>query len=198
MEALNQSLFLLINAPANPDALTLLMARLLADYAIWLIPVGLMLGWLRSGNSIRKTLLLATLTALLGLLLNQAIGLVWHHPRPFMIGLGHTFSQHAAESSFPSDHLTLLWSVAFILLGHRATRATGVALSLLGLPIAWARIYLGVHFPLDMIGAVLVAGLSAGLCTHLTGSLINAIQVRAATPYRYLFAPLIRRGWVRP
>ena len=37
-------------------------------------------------------------------------------------------------------------------------------LALLGLPMAWARIYLGVHFPLDMVGAALVAVLSAWLC----------------------------------
>jgi undecaprenyl-diphosphatase len=42
------------------------------------------------------------------LLINQVIILLWQHPRPFVIGLGHTYLAHAADSSFPSDHLTLL------------------------------------------------------------------------------------------
>lgn len=37
-----------------------------------------------------------------------------------MIGLGHTLITHAADSSFPSDHLTLLWAVAFSFLMHLA------------------------------------------------------------------------------
>ena len=52
---------------------------------------------------------------LVALLVNQLIGLVWQHLRPFMIGLGHSHLAHVADSSFPSDHLTLLWAVAFSL-----------------------------------------------------------------------------------
>ena len=81
-----------------------------------------------------------------------------------MIGLGNTLIPHVADSSFPSDHLTLLWAVALSFLMHQRPRFAGVFLALLGLPMAWARIYLGVHFLLDMLGAALVAGISAWLC----------------------------------
>ena len=39
----------------------------------------------------------------------------------------------------------------------------GLALSVacLGLLVAWSRIYLGIHFPLDMLGAALVGPLAA-------------------------------------
>lgn len=56
-----------------------------------------------------------------------------------MIGLGHTFMPHAADSSFPSDHLTLLWAVSVSFLMHQRLRLAGALLTTLGLPMAWAR-----------------------------------------------------------
>jgi len=49
------------------------------------------------------------------------------------------------------------WGIAGVLIGHRETRFSGVALAALGLPMAWARIYLRVHYPRDMLGAAVVA-----------------------------------------
>ncbi|QDL37680.1 undecaprenyl-diphosphatase [Rhodoferax sediminis] len=196
MEEFNQSLFLLINAPAHPAPVLLAIAELFAGYVIWLVPLSLAALWLRGGEHIRKLMLEAALSGVVGLLIAQAIGLVWQHPRPFMIGLGHQLIPHVADSSFPSDHLTLLWSVAFGLLVHRESRAAGAPLALLGLPVAWARIYLGVHFPLDMVGAGLVAILSAGLCRREARWLVNPLLPWATAMHHRVFAPLIRHGWV--
>ncbi|WP_421377146.1 phosphatase PAP2 family protein [Paraburkholderia sp. DD10] len=80
-----------------------------------------------------------------------------------MIDVGHTFIPHVADSSFPSDHLTLWWATVFSVLMQQGPRRAWSALALLGISIAWARIYLGVHFPFDMLGAAVVAALSAWL-----------------------------------
>ena len=201
MEELNRSLFLLLNAPAHPAALAVFFARFFAQYAVALVPLTLVWGWLRGSEPTRKILLEAALCAITALLLNQVIGSLWPHPRPFMIGLGHTLISHAPDSSFPSDHLTLLWSVAFSLLAHAALRRWGLALALLGLPMAWARIYLGVHFPLDMLGAALVSWLCAWLCAwlaqHQAERFMQPLYGAVATLYQRLFAPFIRLGWVR-
>lgn len=196
MEKFNQSLFLLINAPAHPGTVVLAVANLFAIYVIWLVPLSLVASWLRGGERIRKLMLEAALSGVVGLLIAQAIGLVWQHPRPFMIGLGHQLTPHVADSSFPSDHLTLMWSVSFSLLMHQRSRVAGALLALLGLPVAWARIYLGVHFPLDMVGAAMVAVLSAGLCWREAHWFVEPVFPWTTAIYRRLFAPLIRRGWV--
>jgi undecaprenyl-diphosphatase len=197
MADLNNTLFLLINAPAHPDAWMLLMAKLLAEYAIGLVPVTLVLGWLYGRESTRHLLLAATAAGLLGLLANQVIGLFWQHPRPFMVGLGHTLIAHGADSSFPSDHLTLIWALAFSLCGHAATRSLGAALALLGLPVAWARIYLGVHYPLDMVGAAGVAALCAWLSWRQRHWFLAPAYQTIFALHQLLFSPLIQRGWVR-
>ena len=197
MQELNEALFLLINAPASPNAFLLAIAKVLADQAIWLAPLALVIGWLRGSDRTRMLMLEATASGLAGLLINQVIGLFWQHPRPFMVGLGNTFMAHAADSSFPSDHLTLLWSIAFSFLMHQRPRFAGMLLALLGLPVAWARIYLGVHFPLDMLGAALVAVSSATLCFREERWFLDSAYRWAVGLYRLLFAMPIRRGWLR-
>lgn len=196
MEELNQTLFLWLNAPEHPNSLLLVIATFLAEYAILTLPIIIGFGWLRGREHIRKILIEATTSGLGGLLINQLIGLVWQHPRPFMIGVGHTLILHAADSSFPSDHLTLLWAVAFSFMLHHSTRLAGIALALLGLPLAWARLYLGVHFPLDMVGAVFVAMSSAWLAFRGGKLYLPTTYHLAIRLYHLIFGLLIQRGWV--
>ena len=197
MEELNHVLFLWMNAPEHPSTLLVAIATFFAEYAIWALPAVIGLGWMRSSERTRKILLEATASGLAGLLINQIIGLVWQHPRPFMIGMGHTLITHAADSSLPSDHLTLLWAVAFSFLMHRRPRLAGITLALLGLPVAWARIYLGVHFPLDMMGAALVAVLSAWFAFRAERWYLPATYNLALRLPQILFGRLIQMGWVR-
>ncbi|HAL36675.1 MAG TPA: undecaprenyl-diphosphatase [Polaromonas sp.] len=198
MQELNEALFLLINAQDRPNAVLLAIAKIFANQVIWLAPLAVIVGWLRGSDRTRMLMLEATVSGLAGLLINQAIGMLWQHPRPFMVGLGNTFIPHAPDSSFPSDHLTLLWGIAFSFLMHQRPRFAGVVLALLGLPMAWARIYLGVHFPLDMVGAALVAGLSAYLCFREERWFMDTVYRWATAIYRRLFSMPIRLGWVRP
>lgn len=175
----------------------LAIATFFAEYAIWLIPLAIGLSWLRGSEHTRRVLLEATAAGLAGLLINQLIGLVWQSPRPVEVGLGNTLISHAADSSFPSDHLTLLWAVAFSLLMHRRPRAAGLTLAALGLPVAWARIYLGVHFPFDMLGAASVALLSAWLAFREVQVYMPTFYKLAMAIHRVLLTKLIRASWVR-
>jgi undecaprenyl-diphosphatase len=182
---MNHTLFQWINASAAPPAWALVAARAWAELAIALIPALLIAGWLRGRYTMRLSMLA------------QGLGILWPTPRPFMIGLGHQWLAHTADASFPSDHLTLWWSVAFSLALGRRTRPVGIALAGLGLPVAWARIYLGVHFPLDMAGAALVGCCAALLARRARRLLSQWILPPGQAVYRRLFAPAIAHGWLR-
>lgn len=112
--------------------------------------------WFLGGREGHRQALFMTLAVIISLGLGMVCGTLWFHPRPFMIPLGHTWISHPADNSFPSDHGTVMFSAAFALLSLRL-RALGLLMLLAALPVAWSRIYLGVHFPLDMVGAALVA-----------------------------------------
>ncbi|AKJ67729.1 undaprenyl-diphosphate phosphatase [Pandoraea thiooxydans] len=196
MEHLNTTLFLLINAASNrPPAWLGQFSYFFAQDFIWVVPLGLVIGWLRGSTHTKQALVLAALSGLAGLLVNQLIGMVWDHPRPFVLGLGHTLIAHAPDSSFPSDHLTLIWSVAFAFVLQPRWRRIGTLALLAGLPIAWARIYVGVHFPLDMAGSLAVGVLAGSLAHALRNSLGLSTYQWMAMLYRQVCAPFIRRGW---
>lgn len=161
MEALNRSLFLLLNAPLDPPAGLPPLARFLADDVVVLAAALIAALWVWGRRDGRAALVGAGCALLAAALINTVIGALWRHPRPFMIGLGHQLIPHAADSSFPSDHATFMWTIGISLLLRRSWPRLGWGMMVFGAGVAWARIYLGVHFPMDMAGALLVAGMAS-------------------------------------
>jgi undecaprenyl-diphosphatase len=157
-EQWNLTLFDWINVASNhPPSFLLYFAQFSAEILIYLLAVWMIYGWIRKGTNFRVALLVSTLAAVIGLLINQAIGLFWYHPRPFEMGVGHSLMKHVAESSFPSDHAVVFFSIGLSLLAIKHTRQWGIIISLLAILVAWSRVYLGVHFPFDMIGSFVVS-----------------------------------------
>ncbi|MDE2333856.1 MAG: undecaprenyl-diphosphatase [Rhodospirillales bacterium] len=163
MPAWNRALFLLVNAPPGAPAADIHIARWLAASPLLVAPLLLVALWVWGNRRARGGLLATTAATLLGLGMNQVLGALYPEPRPFMIGLGRTLLHHAQDNSFPSDHATLVWTVAVGLIATRAAPGWGTAMGLYGAGVAWARVFLGVHFPLDMIGSAGVAIVGAGL-----------------------------------
>ncbi|HFQ89989.1 MAG TPA: phosphatase PAP2 family protein, partial [Desulfobulbus sp.] len=64
---------------------------------------------------------------------------------------------HAPETSFPSDHATLLFGAALALLFRPGWRGKGAFLLLVAMIGAWGRVYTGLHFPFDILGSLGVA-----------------------------------------
>ncbi|MFP3567382.1 phosphatase PAP2 family protein [Paraburkholderia sp. SIMBA_030] len=195
LEAFNQALFLMINATASTPVWQINAARFIADYVIYLIPLSLVAMWLSGDEHQRDTAVHVCCVTLLALGINQIIGLVWPHPRPFVIGIGHTFLQHAPDPSFPSDHGTIFASVALTLLSG-GLRRYGLLMLLCGVAVAWARVFAGVHFPLDMVGAVAIACIAFLLVMPLW-RLGGTMAMRGLVMlYRTLLAWPINRGWL--
>ncbi len=167
----NVSLFHLINASATPNGAVVLVAKALAEFAPWLVIVILISYWLFGTVDRRRSLMIAGVALGLGLAVNFSIAFTVYVPRPFEFGMGNTIMAHIPETSFPSDHVTFLWSLGFGLLVTRPLRGLGVAIAGLGLATAWARIYLGVHFPLDMAASLGISLASAMFARSLSGKL---------------------------
>ena len=197
LEALNRALFLLINARADSPQWQIDIALTIANDLVYLIPAVLAFMWLFGDLRQRDAAVRGFCVSFLALGFNQLIGLVWMHPRPFMIGLGHTFIEHAPDSSFPSDHVTVFASIALTLLLAGLVR-TGLLLTLAGAAVAWARVCIGVHFPLDMVGAVGVSCVAYALLAPLWARAGDAFVRLLVALYRRTFAWPIRRGWLAP
>ncbi|WP_431222996.1 undecaprenyl-diphosphate phosphatase [Serratia sp. L9] len=200
MEQLNYLLFAWLNAsPASPEWL-IDFATFIARDLIAIIPLLIIGLWLWGPHnqlgSQREVVAKTTIALLFAMSAAAAIGMLLPHERPFVAGIGYTFLAHAPDSSFPSDHGTAIFTFALaFLFWHRAW--SGVVLMTIAVAIAWSRVFLGVHWPLDMVGGFLV-GCVGCLFSQLVWNLYGeAIANKLTRLYHFLFAFPIRKGWVK-
>jgi undecaprenyl-diphosphatase len=200
-EHFNLYLFSVHNAQSGLAGWRLSGAVFAAEWLILLVPLFLVLLWMSGNTSERETAVRAAAATGVALAINAACGLLWFHPRPFMDRVGHTFMHHAADSSFPSDHATIMFTVALVLASGQGelARRLGNVLFPVALVVAWSRVFLGVHYPLDMIGALAVAlGMTSLFNTRAPAALCAALVPFVESVYRRVLAMPIARGWLRP
>ena len=162
MNSLNQHIFLLLNADAQASAFSIWLGRALAEWPVLFALLLVALAWYKQGD--RKLFAQrAVVATALAMGLALAIRCTFYNPRPFVLGLGRMLIEHDATTSFPSFHATFLFSLALPLFAQRGVRGTALAILLLGVAIAWARIFVGVHYPLDMAGAFVVSAVAAAI-----------------------------------
>jgi undecaprenyl-diphosphatase len=162
VDSLNHSLFLALNAGEAPWSGVVLLAVVAAKALIFLVPLHLILIWVGGERTIRFVALSALLALVIAIAVNGVVGALVYSPRPFVIGLGHTLIEHRPNSSFPSNHATVFFTYAASLAVY-GRRTLAVSFVGIGLVVAWTRIYLGIHYPGDMLGAALVSGVAAVL-----------------------------------
>jgi undecaprenyl-diphosphatase len=137
-----------------------------------------------------RTALFVTVTAISGEILNTVMKGAFNRPRPSIVPqLRAVFS-----TSFPSGHATES-AIVYLTLGailmrvaeSRLTKAyiMGIA-TLLTMLVGVSRVYLGVHYPTDVIGGWIIGFVWASICwlvarryEHTTG--IEAEKGKAAT-----------------
>lgn len=197
MQNFNLMIFSLLNANAHLTGWFLRLSLFAARGVIYLVPLCLITYWLFGKVKYREILLFAVVAATISLVINKMIGFLWFQPRPFMVGIGHTYFQHAPDSSFPSDHVTFMWAVGLSFLFHRGLRLTGSTILVLAICVGWARVFLGVHFPLDILGAIVIATCSVLVLTPAKGFITRQTVPVVEAIYRRVFASLITKNIIQ-
>lgn len=197
LESLNQSLFLLINADPGSPVWRIHAAMLAANKLILIVPCALAAAWLWGGEAQRNLALKALAGIARALFASYLCGALWPHPRPFVIGLGHAFFPHAATSSFPSNHTIIIATLGFTLIFDRRWAGLGWAALALAVLVGASRVYLGVHFPLDIAGGLALAPLAAGVALPVWSRAGAPLTAAAQGLYRKVLALPIARGWIR-
>ena len=168
---------------------------MLANYANWagltLLALLLVSGWLigrRRANAPRvtATAFLVGIGAVLALLLNQAIGPAVARTRPCH-ALTHVevLLHCATDSSFPSDHAMIAGAFAAGLL--LLNRWLGLLALLFALLLAFARVYVGVHYPSDVAGGFAIGAAVGTLVVLILRPPTTTVATRLVrTPLRPL------------
>jgi undecaprenyl-diphosphatase len=151
------ALFRALNGMAGRSAILDALMIAGARYAVVAYVVLLAVLWLRRRPPEQRIALLGGVSVLVALGIGQLLGLVFPHHRPFDTpGLGgmRLLVTHPPDSGFPSDHATLAFAVTAVLWSYR--RRIGILCLAIGLWIAVARVYVGVHFPSDVLGGAIL------------------------------------------
>lgn len=196
LSELNLSLFSWINASPEATNTSIHFAIFIANDLLYCMILLFAWFWLRGNYDTKKQILKAFIFTSIAILISQCISHVYYHPRPFVMEVGRTLIYHAPNGSFPSDHMLIFSSIAFSYL-FSAQRKLGVFLLVMAWLVAWSRVYLGVHFPLDMLGAFLLAFALNFFGLKLWNLYKDKIMQWALTIHFYLFKPLIQKGYIK-
>lgn len=142
----------------------------IGDYGIiWLLIIAVMMIWPKY-RRVGLTALIAITFSLL--ICNIIIKPLVHRARPFEVYQYITvLINYPTDFSFPSGHASSSFSVALVLM--HAYKKKGAGFLILATLIAFSRLYVGVHYPTDILGGILTGILSGVLAVLVVKMLSN-------------------------
>ena len=169
----DKALFLWINAlVGHAPVIDAMMSRLASDY---LVPVGMgltlvALWFVGGGDRERMRYQIGMFTALTAMALSSLVVFIcnalFFRPRPFD-GLDDVslLFYMPTDSSFPSNSAAVAFAIAAGV--WCVNRRLGVALFVAAAVYGFSRVYVGVHYPADILGGVVIALIVTALTLRL-------------------------------
>jgi len=96
----------------------------------------------------------------------ELIRFLWERPRPFIESNINLLLEHPATSSFPSGHAAFYF--AFSTLVYFYNKKLGVLFLIATLILSLSRVYVGVHWPLDILAGAVIGIFSAWLVKNIS------------------------------
>lgn len=155
--------FNVINSHVLQSSLLDNIMILFAEYVQYVFVSLILILWLLNKSNFRVIAFQVMVSFTLAYSINRLIELFIFRERPFVSHAVNQLVEHSTNSSFPSDHATSAIVIAFTLwLSSLRFKHLWVWLAL---GIAFSRIWVGVHYPFDVVAGI-INGLMVALFTH--------------------------------
>jgi undecaprenyl-diphosphatase len=144
----------------------------LAELLVVIVPLTLMYLWFQ-GKKGKEDSILTFTSAIAGLLVSYGMGLLYSHQNPSV-----TFDTIVAakpENAFPSQHTAVIFSAVWPLF-WREKDYLGILVLISAVGTALARVYIGEHWPIDIIGSIAASGIGFGLIYVSEDHLIDVLE----------------------
>lgn len=137
-----------------------LIIEFLASFLIWILFFGLVVLWFIDGKIKKEQVIHALFAALIATLISETIKALFPTLRPFRVdGLPVLTVTVPGGSSFPSGHTAESFALAVTIWLH--DKKVGWLYLALALLVGIARVWANVHYPLDILGGVVIGSLVA-------------------------------------
>jgi undecaprenyl-diphosphatase len=147
-------LFHLIHGMARKSQAIDLFMLFFSSYMIYILIFGLLT--ITVVKKFRLTGFSTILAIISGLILNFLITLVFDRERPFVsLEEVHVLIEKGVSSSFPSDQAVIAFAIAFAAFTYSLKWGTILLAS--AVFVGFSRIYVGHHFPFDIVGGIVIA-----------------------------------------
>ena len=153
----------------------------LASYLQYVMGAGLLIFWFwrKSREERIKNLWAAGVAIgaviLSRLVLTEIIHWLWFRPRPFIDHAVNSLLAHENTGSFPSGHAAFFFALAMAT--YFFNRRAGQWLFAAATLISIARVYVGVHYPLDILAGALVGIFSGWLVVKIYAKITSIKNV---------------------
>lgn len=114
---------------------------------------------------------------------------IWARPRPYMTHhIAHPWS-NTTDASFPSDHATVSYAIAFAVLAFDPV--AGAIFLVVATIIAVGRLFIGAHYPSDILVGLVVGLIAAGIVVRFLSGFVSWVVSKVER----VSDPLVRPLW---
>ncbi|OOM09393.1 undecaprenyl-diphosphatase [Clostridium saccharobutylicum] len=156
---MNIEIFRLINNLANKNSVLDKIMIFFSKDALYIfivaLAIGFILGAIQKKSDYRKIAVSTFVITSINLIISFIIGGIYYVDRPFVNNNVNLLYPHAKNASFPSDHSIGTMSIALGL--TRYNKVISFLLTVLSAIVGFSRVYVGHHYPMDVIGAYIIA-----------------------------------------
>ncbi|PEY43412.1 undecaprenyl-diphosphatase [Bacillus cereus] len=131
-----------------------------AEYMLYALVLGVLIYWFTRNNKNRMMIIQGGLAFIVAEIIGKIVGQFYSHHQPFAVLPNvNQLVEHEIDNSFPSDHTILFFSICVSILLVR--KKEGWLWLMLAFCVAISRIWVGVHYPIDVVTGALVGIISA-------------------------------------
>lgn len=166
----NRALFYLINGNQLVSLNPLMVYASEYGREFFWIPVVALI-WILGGDKQKRVSFLMAVAFVLAIILGIVSKHVMAEPRPFeVLGNARVLLPKPTDYSYPSGHAVIVSTGAIVaLIG--ISRKVSVPLTVEALIVSYSRVYVGVHWPADILGGWLMGSVCASSAFLLAGVL---------------------------